>query len=891
MWRRYLRFLGSNVREDVDDELRFHLEMRTHELIDAGMQPEAARIEAIRQFGDPRQVQRELLAIGKRSERMTHWTERLEAVSASLRYAPRRMRRSPGFTLGVVLTFALGIGANAVMFGIVDRLLLSPPAHVNDPGRVHQLLVNRYIQSRGSWTLDSGFSYPDYVDFARAGSFSVAEFSGRWPLTLGRGPDAHQVNGQMVSGSYFSLLGVRPLVGRFLGPTDDAVGAAQTAVLSYDYWRSAYGGDPGAVGRTLDFGYGPYTIVGVAPQEFNGTELLPVDFWLPEIPARAQLRGGYSWMEDRYSYGFHLLARLSEDMSAEGVGAEATGLHLQGRAEQIESGRYDPRVNMVARPLNPAERANLAGAARVAGWLLGISFLVLLIACANVANLLLARAVRDRHEIGIRLALGGSRARVLGQVLTEGFLLAALGGVAALIVTRWGGPVLRTVLLPDVFWPESGIGGRVVVLVLGLAAVAGLAAGVLPAFQASRPDVAEVLKSASSRTHTGQVSYARGGLTVLQAMLSVVLLVGAGLFVRSLQRVSSLDLGFDPDGVFLVTPVFEPGLPDARQAAFYARASEQLRRLPGVLGASSDVSLPFWSRTDYELRVPGLDSVPTRDGALHVVEPEYFELMRLRIARGRALRRGDTQALVVNETMARLLWPEQEALGKCVIVIQDDAREPPCAEVVGIVEDSRQVGLEEAEMMHYYLPLAQQVVYAHPRALLVRMDGDPGQVIPTLRRALLRVDPSVRYAQIQELTELVDPQTQSWRIGATMFSLFGLLALLVSAVGLYSVLAFSVAQRRFEFGIRAALGATPRRLIRLVLGQALRLVTIGILLGVAIAITAGGKLEPLLFEVSPRDPLVLGSVIFALLLTALAAAWIPSRRATRVDPAHALRTD
>lgn len=890
MWRRYLRMLGSDNQADVDDELRFHLEMRVQELIESGLAPELAREEALRQFGDPRRVRRELLAIGNRGEQARRWRERLEVTSASVRYALRRMRRSPGLSLAVVLIFALGIGANAVMFGIVDRLLLSPPAQVDDPGAVHQLMVDWYLQDRGTRDTSSVFSYPDYLDFTRAGSFTVAAVSGAGPLTFGSGPEARQLAIQLVSGSFFSLLGVRPALGRFFGPEEDVAGAEGVAVISNTLWRNGYGRDPAVLGRTLDFGSGPYTIVGVAPPGFNGAELREVDLWLPMVSVRTQ-QGSAASLSDRQEYRLRILARRARVMSPERMAEEASILHRQGRAEEIASGRYAGDVRILAPPLDPAEQGGLSGAARVAGWLLGISGLVLLIACANVANLLLARALRDRREIGIRLAIGGSRLRILGQVLAESLLLAALGAATALAVTRWGAQLLRAGLFPDVFWPESPVGGPVPALVFGLAVVAGLAAGLLPALQASRPAVADVLKSGASRGHSGGGGRARSGLMMIQAMISVVLLVGAGLFVRSMHRVSSLDLGFDPDGVLLASPIFETGLPEARQRAFYADASRRLAAIPGVEGVSSDLSIPFWSSTNYELRVPGVDSIPSLDASLHVVEPGYFDLMRLRVLRGRPLRAGDTQALVVNETMARSLWPGQDPIGKCVEIIEDPDQEVPCAEVVGVVENARRFRLVEDEAMNYYLPAAQRIVERVPSGILVRVDGDPRRAVPALRMELLRAEPGVRYAEIQELRELIDPEARSWRLGATIFSLFGFLALLVSGIGLYSVLAFAVAQRGVELGIRSALGAGAGDLVRLVLGQALRLVTIGIGLGVAVAMAAAGRIEPLLFQVSPRDPLVLVGVVLVLFITAVLAAWIPSLRATRVDPTTAMRAE
>jgi predicted permease len=460
--------------------------------------------------------------------------------------------------------------------------------------------------------------------------------------------------------------------------------------------------------------------------------------------------------------------------------------------------------------------------------------------------------------------------------------------------------VVRAVLLPDVFWEASPAGGRVPALVLGLAVVGGVAAGLLPALQTSRPDVVAALRRGASRTHSGRGSRTRSALTVVQATLSVALLIGAGLFVRSLHRVSTLDLGIDPEGVLLVNPAFEPGTPRARVAAFYARAAERLRELPEVEAVSPDASPPFLGWMSVPLRVPGLDSIPRLPGGdptVHVVDPDYFALLRLRIVRGRALDGRDVagapRAVVVSETMARALWPGREPLGQCLVVNDDPdvPGEPPCAEVVGVAENARQFRLVEGEWMSYYVAGAQRVVPGLPNGFLVRVRGRAAGRVPGLQKALLALDPALRHAHVWELRALIDPQARPWRLGASMFSLFGVLSLLVSAVGLYGVLAFGVAQRRFELGVRAALGAGSGRLVGAVLAEALRLVGSGIALGTALAVAAGGALAPLLFEVSPRDPLVLGGVAATLLLTAVAAAWVPSWRATRVDPATALRAE
>ncbi|HET7321457.1 MAG TPA: ADOP family duplicated permease, partial [Longimicrobiaceae bacterium] len=876
-------------RGETAEELAFHREQTREELVAGGLSAEEADAEARRRFGDERHWRKEIEAVDRGTERRRRWGEGWEVVQQSIRLALRRMRRERGFTAAVVLTFALGIGANATMFGIVDRLLLTPPAHVTHPEQVKRLLVeqrNRFTDSR---TPTDVIAYPDYEAMAKAKGLSAVAVVSNREITVGRGQNASRHNADLVTGDFFSLLGVRPEMGRFFGPAEDRIGGPSVAVISHGMWQRVYGGRHDVLGRILDLPTGQYTIIGVAPEGFTGMDLRHVDLWLPLLPTAYRTNpycietGNCNWLR--------AVARLAPGATPEAAAAEASGLLLQSRHEDIEAGHYDAKARVIAAPLMAARGPLASKESRVARWLAGISLLVLLIACANIANLLLARATRQEREMGVRLALGSSRARVLGQVLAESLLLSLLGGAAAVLLTYWGGAALRNVLLPGITWEEPGLELRMVGVVLALALLAGLVAGVIPAFQSSRSDLAEVLKG-NSRTTSTPTSRVRATLTVM-------LLVGAGLFVRSLHRATTLDLGIDPRGVLLVNPVFNDGVPDAQQAEFYRNAAERLTSLPGVEAVSVDASIPFFSQIAVSLRTPELDSLPSLPSGspvLHVVGRDYFRVLRLHIDRGRGFSpddgMGTAPVVLVNETMARMVWPSESALGKCLIVGDNpnDADVPPCATVIGVVENAHRFSLEEGEAMQYYL-LADQDTDSNPNGLLVRIRGELGTMTPAIQRELLSLDPQLRFINAQPLQKLLDPQFGTWRLGAVVFTAFGLLALLVAAVGLYGVLAFSVAQRTFELGIRSALGASRERLLGLVLSQALRLVVIGVVLGVVAALLAGRWMEPLLFHTSPRDPLVLGGVAGALLLVGVLASWLPARRATRVDPMVALRSE
>ena len=666
-------------------------------------------------------------------------------------------------------------------------------------------------------------------------------------------------------------------------------------MISYGLWQQRFGGNDSVIGRTLDFGHGqPYTIVGVAPKGFTGVDIGKIDVWLPLHTALVQM-GEEFWLDSEDSYFLRTVARLASGATSRQAEAEATVVHRQGRQRMIHESDYDPEAKVLLASLIPGRGPEAPDEAAVAKWLLGISLVVLLIACANIANLLLARAVRQRGEIAVRLALGSSRGRVVGQVLTESLLLALLGGLAALLLARLGGDFLRGILLPNISWTYPGAPERVAGVVLALTLIAGIFAGLLPSLQTSRPDLAKTLKSGARSTSTPG-SRTRDLLTITQAALSVVLLVGAGLFVRSLQQVQSLDLGINPEGVLLITPSFEENASEGVTDEFVARATERLRALPDFSVATTARGVPFRSGSGYSVSVPGLDSIPNLPGGgpyVQVVDSGYFGTLDLQIRRGRGFttadRPGTPPVAVVSETMARTLWPGQDPLGKCFILKGEE--EGPCPEVVGVVENARRFRLIEDDAMQFYLPLQQEILDTGSGTLLVRAPGDAKRFIPILQRELLALEPRLRFVNVEPLQEILDPQARSWRLGATMFTVFGLLALTVAAVGLYSVLAFVVAQRTFELGVRSALGATRQRLMGLVFGQAMRLVGIGVILGLLAALLLAPKVEPLLFETSPRDPLVLAGVVAMLLIIAALAASLPAWSATRVDPSVALRAE
>ncbi len=893
------------IEAEVDEEIAFHLHMRQAELTERGWTVDAARDEASRRFGNVTHWSRAMRQIDQgrvRQERQSEW---LADMLRDLRYTVRGLRRQPVFSIGVILTLALGIGANATMFGIVDRLLLRPPPHVVDAGSVHRL----YVDARGEdgvRTTQRRFSYAAFANIrAESRSFRDVAVWGVSTSAMGRGTDARQISGAMASAGLFPLLGVRPHLGRFFAEEEDQPPrGARVAVIGYDLWRAEYGGDPAVLGRTIHLDGSDYQIIGVAPAGFSGPSLERVDAWMPVTAASPDrinhFIGDHSWWEVRGASWLSLVGRIAPGVSEEQAEAELALLYPRilmsgpdGRtAERVE--RQSPHV--VLGGIQADRGPDRSPGARVATALLGVSALVLVIACANLGNLLLARAARRRREIAVRVALGVGRGRLIRQLLLESVLLALVGGVAALLVAHWGGNVVRTVLLPDVAWGETLADGRVMLFTMLAALVTGVLAGLVPALLATAPSLAGTLKS-GSRDGGGRRARTRTILLVVQGALSVVLLVGAGLFVRSLINVGRVELGFEPERVQVVdADVFGAGYQPAQSAAIYDQLLTQVSSMPGVDAAAVVLTVPFRTVWDIDLRLPGRDSIPLMPGGaplFNAVTPDYFRTVGTPFNQGRSFtaadRAGSEQVAIVSQSTARILWPAGDAIGQCIHTT--DESDAPCTTVIGVVGDVQWNDLRGEPRHQIYVPLAQQVTGPPMRTLLVRPSGDPRSLDAALRQAVQEVAPNVAYTPVTPLLDGVEPQLRPWRMGATMFTAFGVLALIIAAVGLYSVLAYSVAQRAHELGVRVALGASTNDVLRLVVGSGLRVTAAGVVVGVVAALLLGGRIEPLLYDVGARDPVVIGSVAGILLLVAAVASLLPAIRAARVDPNRALRSD
>ncbi len=800
-----------------------------------------------------------------------------------LRYALRTFARSPALVAAAVVCLALGIGANATIFGVVDTLLFRPPPHIQNPAQVVRLYFSRNLPPFGRAT-SSITGYPMYTSLRDAAhAFTgLAAFTYSQRASLGRGADAKRVDLVLASSSFFPLLSVRPALGRFFTADEDRLGGPALVVLSFGFWRSAFGGDSAVIGRQLQLGRGSYTVIGVAPERFTGVNLQNVDVWAPIAAATPELMGPGSM--NRGSYFLQIIGRLGNGDAA--TAARQATLVL--RADDMYSGRDSSAVVLLG-PIQHARGPEMSQNAKVSIWLAAVAVIVLLVACANVANLLLARSLQRQREVAIRVALGAGWWRLARQVLIESLVLAIAGGIAALFVTLWAGPLIRAFLLPDTPAFTEPLDSRVIAFTAAVALLTGLVTGAVPAWQLARRDLTPALKAGAGEGRY-QRSRLRSALLVAQVALTVVLIIGAGLFTRSLRNVEGQNFGFDPVHTLLATiDLRAAGYTPAQINAVHLQILARLEALPGIEAAAATVAHPLGYATAWSITVPGRDSIPQLPSGgpyYQQVTPGYFAATGTPV-RGRAFTSADRagSVAIVNETMARLLWPGENAIGKCFV-----AGEKTCAEVIGVVPDARRFGAVEEASMVFYVPLsgnADQYI----TALVARARGRPEDWIGTIRSAIQETAPNLPFASVTPLADLLAPSIRPWRLGSAMFGGFALLALVLSAVGLYGVLAYIVTQRTHEMGVRVAMGAQRWDVQRLMVSHGVRVAAIGAALGALVGIVAGRVLSSLLYGVSPRDPLVLFAAVLVPVVVAAVASYLPARRASRVDPMVALRAE
>jgi predicted permease len=921
-WFVRLGGLFNKERRDRElaDELEAHLQMQAEDNLRSGMTPEEARRQAVIKLGG--------IEAAKEQYRDRRGVPTVENLIRDLRYALRTLRRSPGFTAVAVLSLAFGIGANTALFSVVDAVLLKK-LPVKEPD---QLVLFKSVAgptfSPGSHygnakhdeagrLVRSSLPYQTYARLrAQPGVLSDVFAFGDMDMNVSAGGRVEVASGQAVSGNYYEGLGVGALVGRTITDDDDRAAAQPVAVLSYRYWQRRFGGDPTVVGRQINLNNVAFSIVGITPEGFDGAMnigtspdvSIPIA-WEPQVNGeRSRLKGAGSWW-------LMLMGRLKDGATAEQARASLEGVFQQTIIEHREARRAT--VNPTFKPLRPEEYPRLAvypgsqgetimreSYQRPLYLLLGVVALVLLIACANVANLLLARAAARQQEIAVRLALGASRGRLIRQLLTESVLLASLGGALGVLFAFW----LKDGLLAVSAWGggdmvalEPRLDLRVLSFTLALSLVTGLLFGLVPAWRATRVELTPALKDSTRSSTTTARSWLTKSLVVAQVALSLLLMVGAGLFLRTLVNLQRVELGFDARNLLLFT--VEPrliGYKDERLANLYQQMFERIEAVPGVQAVTfSRDALLAGGESDRSLFLPG--GAPVADGEvkpegdvyIHQVRENFLGAMGIPLIAGRALAPQDDarapKVAVVNQAFVRRFLHGENAIGRRFGFDPENTGE---LEIVGLAGDAKYVHQREEIPPTVYLPWAQELSSAGVMTFEVRTSGDPVSYVAAIRQAASEVDANLPLRDIKTQVEQADEQLAMERLFAKLLGLFGLLAQALAAVGLYGVLAWSVAQRTREIGIRVALGAGRGDVMRMVLRQGMTLTLVGVALGLvgAYALTKYfASLTRMLYGVGPNDPLTFGLTAAVLALVALLACYVPARRATKVDPIVALR--
>ena len=828
----------------------------------------------------------------------------LEDARQDFRFALRSLRREPGVAAGIVATFALAIGANAAMVSLVARLMLVAPPGVSNPEALARLQIEVTTADGDRYAMATT-SYPVFrATHALGTAFSGVAASRPERLTTGRGADMTEVSVIAATGDYFRVLGALPAAGRFFDADDDRLPSGNAvAVLSNAYWQRRYGGSIAVLGDHIVVDGTDYAIVGVAPRGFTGDGIAPVDLFLPLTVAQRKADPG--WATETGAHIVSVFGRVRPRAIMPAALGRLTGsLRALGNDEQVLSAGLVPL--RASDGVSPRQL-------EIARWLAAVSGVVLLVALANVATLLLLRAARRRREIAVRLALGADRTRLARQLLVEGWLLSGLGAAAALLVARWASDIVRATLLPDLAPSERLVDPGTLALTIGAALVGGIVAGLAPLVQAGRRDVAAELHS--GRASSGRLGVQRT-LIVGQVALCTVLLFGAGLFVRSLQRVEAQDLGFSTSRLLLVSLDFRDAVTGQERDQAYLTAAERLAAMRGISGATVVLSMPFGNFNVPPISVPGRAEPPSVGGQLpylYTATPTFLRLMGVTLREGRLFTeadgRGSPFVVLVNETMARSLWPGQSAVGKCIRAGFDPtAAEPsplapatlPCRQVVGVVRDSRVRSIRatgnEGRLMQYYVPFGQQPApfmagASQVNALLVGTVADPSRMTALVQRFLQATATTPLYARVSPYEDLLDPQIRPWRLGASLFSALGGLALAIAALGLFAVVSYLVTQRLREIGIRLALGGTSASVARLVVVGATRLVGVGAVIGAIAAFALAPLIQSMLFETSAYDAAVVAGVAALLTVVAIAASAFPAWRASRVSPSRTLQTE
>jgi predicted permease len=824
----------------------------------------------------------------------------LENLRQDVKGGTRNLMKQPGFTAIAILSLGLGIGANTAIFTIINAVFLHP-LPVEQPSRLVEMFTHdtKALDPSAQATL-TPTSLPNFKDYRERNTvFTDMCAATNFPLPLNWTGKAEpeQLNAFMTTSNYFDVLGVKPALGRFFAPDEDTKpGGNPLVVLSYTLWVKRFGSDPNVLGRAMTLNQDTYTVIGVAPQGFKGTFSLanPDLIWVP-ISMRTRLATGIlkEYAETRRLRWLTMIGRLKEGVTEKQAAAElkiiASALEKEYPNENRGRTLETATLSQSALGINQRQQFELAG-----GVLMCVVGLVLLIACVNLANLLLAQSAQREKEMTIRAAMGAKRSRLMSQLLTESVLLAGLGGIVGLLLAFWGRSVLWSFRPPflNVNAIHLALDGKVLGFTAGISVLTGLLFGLFPALKASSPNLAEVLKLGGRGNTLGwKQNRVRSVLVVSEIALTLVALCCAGLFLRSMNNAQAKDLGFESKSLFVF--FFDLGsqnYEDERGQQFFREAIERARTVPGVEAAAVATNFPLNAGFQGTVFREGEIEDPNRRGTLchfDIVTPEYFDTLRIPLRRGRLLtefdRPGSTAVVVINEATARLLWPGQEALHKRLTYYGN----PVPFEVVGVVADSVIAAIGEDPQPAIYYPIRQR--YSPAASFQVRTSGSPKAVIGAMRAAIQPIDPNLPLTNFQTIGELIDQGLWAPRMGATLLGVFGLLALTLATIGIYGVMAHSVTQRTAEIGIRISLGANKLQILKLILGRGMLITVVGAGIGVIGFLFLAPVVARLLFGVDARDPLTVGGVTLLLAAVALVACYVPARRAMRVDPIIALR--
>jgi len=822
----------------------------------------------------------------------------MDTLWNDLRYSIRTLIKAPAFTIAAILSLALGIGANTTIFTLLNTLFLNP-LPVDKPSELVGVLT---VASRNATQFGNllPLSYPNLKDFRERNRVltGLAAYSPPLPLSLsvaGATTEPQRVFAQLVTGDYFDVLGVRPAAGRFFVPDEDRTRESHpVAVVGYGLWQRRFGGRADAIGQVVSLNRREFTIVGVAPEGFKGvTSMFGPELWLPSMMAPAlQPRQSGSWLDERAAVVFSTAGRLRP-----GVTVAQAEANLKTIARALEQEYPDANAGRDVTVLPLAETTifpGMRGMMMLAGGvLMAIVGLVLIIACSNVANLLLARAAARRQEIAVRLALGATRARLIRQLLVESLVLGSAGGGLGFLFGVWGRDLLwaaRPAVVANNF-VELTIDGRVFLFALVLSLVTGATFGLMPALRASRADLVGALKHEPLFAAGRRRFSLANALVVGQVAFSLVALIAAALFLRSLQRAHTVDLGYDTRPLAVVSVnLAQAGYDDARGRQFARDARDRIARLPGIDAASWSTNLPLWASQYRKISIEGGEAGRQSDAPLAIiatVDLDYFKTLGLGVLRGRDFTDADRDrsipVAIVNERMAERYWPNQDPIGR---TFRFDS-EPIARQVIGIVKTIKYQTLGESPQPAIFLPLRQN--YADALVLYIRSSGDPAQAIGTAQRELRAMDSQVPLENAASIDDTVDQSLWMMRIAAGLLGVFGALALALASVGLYGLIAYAVNQRRRELGVRMALGAARADVLRLVLRDGMSLVLIGLALGFGLSLMVSRAMASLLLGVNASDPVSFAGASLLLSAVALLGSYLPARRASRYDPLLALR--